>query len=289
MTPQQIEDIRRENKNATLKTQQKWTRELLSEVTRLREEIKKHKDVPGVVMAEGTAPPPQMPLTTTTHRELRNAWVAWKILEAYFFPKAFDDLRLCFGFGASFKSVPIGGGTCSQLTPENIICSAKTLASMLPMEKPTELNALLGNVLDETRIDSIELCEELDEAGAVLRTNTARIAELSRRFGKHAAVCTKCGYYVDAQDANKEAKTRIAELESQLATSETLVATLQEQRYAWEEQQQRIAEMDAENTRLRKAIDDAVNLHESPDEAFYILRDVLNNNYKDRNAEKEKK
>ncbi len=48
MTPQRIEDIRFDNDFA--KSRVKVIDELLAEVTRLRKEIKKHKDVPGVAM-----------------------------------------------------------------------------------------------------------------------------------------------------------------------------------------------------------------------------------------------
>lgn len=108
--------------------------------------------------------------------------------------------------------------------------------------------------IEELTVRIAGLEAEVTRLSSYIEKIEAEIAELSRRFGKHAALCTKCGYYVDAQDANKEAKTRISELEAQLATSETLVATLQEQRYAWEAQQHRIEELESEVTRLRKAI-----------------------------------
>lgn len=112
-----------------------------------------------------------------------------------------------------------------------------------------------------------------------------KIAELSRRLGKHAAICTKCGYYVDAQDANKEAKTRIAELEEEIEDAKggqdkcswgELSARwnktidensrLNNEISEWRNRdwvttrelnlcRERIAELEAEVTRLRKAIE----------------------------------
>ncbi len=103
----------------------------------------------------------------------------------------------------------------------------------------------------------------IEEAEFFFRA-AARIEELERRLAKHAAVCTKCGYYVDAQDANKEAKTRIEELEGQfdaLGDAKTTceqqaeqILELQGKLKACEEAMPRIAALEAAIEKHKKTI-----------------------------------
>lgn len=115
--------------------------------------------------------------------------------------------------------------------------------------------------------DKIDLCKPLADFTHAMFTSLARFDRLEKTAGieplsvRHAfALC--------------EQAEKIATLETELSTSETFVATLQEQKYAWDELQSQLA---AANERADKAEECIFSMWETDKTPRYEYTDTKSN------------